>query len=128
MPTKINTALRNGILSTIRNQQPGTLKIYSGAQPASADDAASGTLLLTISNIYLTAPSSGAVSLDGQYGPYQANASASGTAGWGRIEFGPLRIDGSVATSGAQFNLSSTALGSGDPVTLQSCAITMPGV
>lgn len=129
MPTRINLPLRNDLLAVIQESQPVTIRIYTGSQPASADDAATGTLLLTLTAVYLklNAPANGVLTLDGSMGPYQAAATASGTAGWGRLEVGSYRIDGSVATSGAQFNLSSTSLGSGDPVTLQSCVITMPG-
>lgn len=128
MPTRINLPLRNDLLAVIHEQsQPVTIRIYTGSQPASADDAATGTLLLTLTAVELNAPANGVLTLDGSMGPYQAAATASGTAGWGRLEVGSYRIDGSVATSGAQFNLSSTSLGSGDPVTLQSCVITMPG-
>lgn len=127
MPTRINLPLRNDLLAVIQQSQPVTIRIYTGSQPASADDAATGTLLLTLTAVYLNAPANGVLTLDESMGPYQAAATASGTAGWGRLEVGSYRIDGSVATSGAQFNLSSTSLGSGDPVTLQSCVITMPG-
>jgi len=68
------------------------------------------------------------MSLDSFSGPYQATASASGTAGWGRLEnnYNGQRIDGTVGTSGQQFNISNTSLTSGQLVTLNSCTITMP--
>ena len=126
MPTRLNTTVRNNFLSSIQSG-PWTLRIYTGSQPASADSSPSGTLLLQISNVYFASPSSGSMSLDSFYAPYQATASASGTAGWGRLEdSNGYRIDGTVGTSGQQFNISSTSLTNGQLVTLNSCTITMP--
>lgn len=53
MTLRISTALRNAIQSAGSLKQAlqgGRLKIYSGAQPATADSAPTGTLLATITN------------------------------------------------------------------------------
>lgn len=65
-------------------------------------------------------------------------AAASGTAGWFRVEAGTtdagaldsseavLRVDGSVATSGAEWNMASTSIVSGATQTISSFSITFP--
>lgn len=127
MTTKINTTFRTSAIDHL-NGNSAELKVYTGSQPASADDAASGTLLVTISGAYFGTAAAGAIALDSGMGPYQGNAVASGTAGWGRLTFSDGSVvDGSVATSGAQFNISSTSIASGDVVIFNSCTITMPG-
>jgi len=101
------------------------IAIYSGAQPADADSAATGTLLVTISE------SGGANGLtwdDAVAGvlskaaaeTWQGTAVATNTAGWFRCyqtgddpanaETVLARFDGSVSTSGAQLNMSSTSI------------------
>ena len=101
------------------------IAIYSGAQPADADSAATGTLLVTISE------SGGANGLtwdDALAGvlskaaaeTWQGTAVATNTAGWFRCyqtgddpanaETVLARFDGSVSTSGAQLNMSSTSI------------------
>jgi len=127
MPLRLSTATRNTLLSALP-PAAATLRVYTGSQPASADDAPGGTLLLEFdSAVYLTSPSGGSVSLDPSYAPYQATAVATGTAGWARLTLsGGERIDGHVHTSGAPFNLSSASISSGDLIVLQSLTITMP--
>ncbi|OQA30139.1 MAG: hypothetical protein BWY57_03023 [Betaproteobacteria bacterium ADurb.Bin341] len=127
MTTRINTTFRTSALDHL-NGATATLAIYTGSQPASADDAASGTLLVTISDVYFGTVTNGAIALDSGMGPYQANAVATGTAGWGRLTISDGSVvDGSVATSGAQFNISSTSIASGDTVIFNSCTLSMPG-
>lgn len=65
-------------------------------------------------------------------------AGASGTAGWFRFisaeddagaadsSAEKIRLDGSIATSGAQLNMSSTAIASGATQTINSFALTLP--
>lgn len=126
MTTRINTTFRTAAIDHI-GYAAAELKVYTGTQPATADTAASGTLLLTLSDVYFGVPDAGAVPIDDAQGPYQANAGAAGTAGWGRMTFPDgCVVDGSVATSGAQFNISITSIASGDVVILNSCTITMP--
>jgi hypothetical protein len=59
MSFKISTGLRNYMLSmgSLRKAfENGILKIYSGSPPAAADDAATGTLLCTVSKASGTVP------------------------------------------------------------------------
>ena len=107
----------------------GTLKIYSGSQPATPATGATGTLLATIA---LTDPAFGAPSTGVVAGgdPASVNAAATGTAGWCRVadSAGATVLDGDVtATGGGGFcQLSSTSLTSGAPVDLTSLSLTMP--
>lgn len=127
----------------------GVLKIYSGSQPATADAAATGTLLCTIS-VESGAFTSGAVANGLEFGASAAGAisknsnvwsgtnAATGTAGWFRFYanatdtgvsdsgFVYPRIDGAVATSGSQLNLSSTSLVIAATLTIDTFTITFP--
>ncbi len=131
MTTKISTAIRDQLAQTAAgNFYSATLKIYTGAQPASPDDAASGTLLATFTDLaFQGTPSAGTVPLDTGYGTLIVNAAATGDAGWGRLEqpASGYKIDGSVGLSGAQFIVNTTSLTTGGLVALLSCDIVMPG-
>ena len=112
----------------------GTIRIYSGNQPSDADSAETGTLLVTISTLNLGPVVSGTVSKLASE-TWSGTAGASGTAGYFRfyssdIDTGAdatsVRLDGTVGTSGATLNLSSTNIVSGATVTIDTFQITMP--
>jgi hypothetical protein len=130
MATRIPTASRNAAVNGVVDQldaAAGTVEIRTGSQPASANDAATGTLLATLT---LPAPAFGA----GSTGVATANSIstvqgvADGTAGWFRCKTngGATVIDGSVSTSGADMNLNTTTISTGVDVTVSSWTITMP--
>ena len=117
------------------------IAIYSGTQPADADSVAAGTLLVTISE------SGGANGLtwgDAVAGvlskaaaeTWQGTAVATNTAGWFRCyqsgdnpanaETVLARFDGSVSTSGAQLNMSSTSIVSAAVQTISAFTFTQP--
>ena len=126
------------------------LKVYSGTQPSDADQAATGTLLATFTvdhgtftpgspanGLRFAASSGGIISKDsGQV--WQALGLETGTAGWFRIyanatDAGTLdsgyiypRVDGSVGTSGAQLNMSSTTITEGATYTIDTFTVTLP--
>lgn len=106
----------------------GSIKIYTGTQPATADTAVSGTLLatFTLSNPAFGAASSGVITLAGV--PKTVAAAATGTAAYFRLAngSGTTVLDGSVGTSGNQLNLNSVAITSGVNVTITSGTITFP--
>lgn len=125
----------------------GTLKIYSGSQPSDADQAVSGTLLVSITlgsgafaygaaayGLEFGTASSGVIAKDS--GVWSGVATASGTAGWFRLtanatDAGALslvlpRIDGAIGTSGAQLNMSSTTITLGATTTIDTFSITFP--
>jgi hypothetical protein len=127
----------------------GVLKIYSGSQPATADAAITGSLLCTISvssgawaagspayGLEFGTAASGAISkASGEV--WSGTNAATGTAGYFRLyanatDAGALdtnvyaRIDGAIATSGSQLNLSSTSLVAAATLTIDTFTITFP--
>jgi len=110
------TALCNG----------GSIKIYSGTQPANANAAVSGTLLVTLP-FSATAFGAAAAGVATANAITAANAAASGTAAWFRAvksDGTSAVFDGSVGTSGCDLNLSSVALTSGGNVAVSSFTYT----
>jgi hypothetical protein len=106
----------------------GKLRIYTGAQPATPETAASGTLLveLTFNATAFPAASGGVITANAIT---SAAAGATGTAGWCRSlksDGTTALIDGDVSTSGAFLNLNSTAISSGATVAVSSYVITNP--
>lgn len=117
------------------------IAVYSGTQPATADLAATGTLLFTLS---LNGGATGLSWEDAAAGvlnkasaeTWQGTAVAPGTAGWFRCyqsgddpanaETSLARFDGAAATSGGQMSMSSTAITSGAVQTLSSFSFTLP--
>lgn len=132
MATRISTAARNAACDAIvdlldAGAGAGTLKIYTGSQPASAQDAETGTLLATFT---LPDPVFGAAATGVATANAISNATgaAAGTAGWFRAEdsTGANVIDGSVGTSGADLNLNTTTISVGLTVSITSWTVTMP--
>lgn len=149
MAIRLSTGLRNnlagttGFASTFAN---GVIEIRTGTQPASADNAATGTLLGTVTlasgaftpgtstnGLTFGTPSGGTVS---KSGTWSMVGIAAGTAGWFRLKGNGLdeggssatlpRLDGNIATSGADMNLSNIAIAIGAPVTIDSFNWTQP--
>ncbi|MBF0459307.1 MAG: hypothetical protein HQK99_15565 [Nitrospirae bacterium] len=118
----------------------GFIQIYSGSQPTLPDNVPSGTLLCTI---YSDGTAAGLSFDDAAAGTltkaaaetWSGTAVATATAGWFRLtapgDTGASstteeRIDGAVATSGSQLNMSSTSITSGAVQTISTFTITMP--
>ena len=124
----------------------GVIDIYSGTQPATADSAATGTLLgtvtlnsgafnpgVTTNGLTFAAAAAGAVA---KSGVWSFVGIAAGTAGWFRfrgnaVDAGGIsttlpRLDGSVATSGANLNLSNISIAIGAPTTVDTFTWTQP--
>ena len=131
MALQYSTAVRNAKLDAIETTIGATaiLRIYSGAKPATPATAASGTLLaeMTLPTDWMAAASSGSKSKSGTW--TVASAGASGTAGYFRI------LDSTGTTTGIQgectdtagagpLKLSSTAVVSGEPVTIATFTLT----
>lgn len=117
------------------------IDIYSGTQPTTPDEAPSGTKLVTLYSDgtatglgWGTAAAGVLPKASGE--TWSGTCLATGTAGWFRIrEAGDagtslsttaVRIDGTIATSGADMNLGSLSLVSGAPFVLSSGQITLP--
>jgi hypothetical protein len=143
--TVILAAARGGSLSDLMKH--GRLDIYTGSQPADADSAETGTKLVSITlssgsftpgqeanGLLLGNVSSFALQREtGQ--TWSGVAVATGTAGWFRFYDNAAvtgasttakRFDGSIATSGAQLNMSNTSITTGGTTTIDTVAITQP--
>lgn len=133
MTVRVSVASRNAGLDSAFNlangASPGQIKVYSGSQPATADDAATGTLLVTftLNNPAFSAAAAGVKNLI--VAPaLSAVAGATGTAGWARCQdsTGANVFDGTVATTGGDFTINSTSITTGQTVNLTAGSITDP--
>lgn len=126
MTIKLDADLRNYIVDTgvVGAIGSADLKIYSGAQPANADAAVTGTLLCTITLQGFGAAATGAAVASAL--PIAGTANATGTAGYARIVTGAYALDGTVATNGGDFTINTLSLVSGGAVSLTACTLTMP--
>ena len=146
---RFSTGLRNnlagstGLAASLAN---GVIEIRTGTQPTSADSAASGTLLGTMTlasgaftpgtstnGLTFASPSGGSVS---KTGTWSFVGVAAGTAGWFRFKGNAvdaggssdtaIRMDGSCGSSGADLNLSNINITVGAPVTCDVFVYTQP--
>jgi len=151
MALQLSTGLRNGMLNSVGFTTAfnnGTIYIYSGPQPATADTAIQGTLLLqvTLNNgawtagvgtngLQFDAPVSGVLSKAAAQ-VWRGLGVAAGTAGWFRLVGNPAdaggasttlpRLDGTVAISGGDMNLSSLSIVVSAPTTVDVFQFTLP--
>lgn len=134
MTIRIPTEARNAALAAVAARADagptaGQLRVYSGSQPSSPDNTATGTLLatFTLTNPAFDAPSNGQITLDADP-DLTATAVASGTAGWFRIvdSTGMTVIDGSVGSASTDLVVNSTSFTTGLPITLLSLTIVFP--
>lgn len=104
-----------------------TIKIYSGTKPATPETAASGTLLATVTISGSFTSTSGVLTAAD---PASVTPAANGTAGYFRVATsgGTAILDGTVGTSGADMNLSSTTIATTSPLDLGVPTITVPVV
>lgn len=135
MAIRLSTATRNAACDAVVDRVDGgpgagTIQIRSGTQPASADSAATGTLLVTVtlSDPAFGPASNGSATLAGV--PLSAVAVADGTAGWFRMldSTGATVLDGSVSAAGGggDLQLSTTTIITGLTVEITSGTVTMP--
>lgn len=106
----------------------GKLRIYTGAQPATANDAATGTLL---AEVVLADPAftSGGTGVNTLTDPGPVTGQNAGVAGWFRVidSDGNSVLDGSCGTSGADLVLSNTNIAVGQTVDISAGGtVTMP--
>lgn len=111
-----------------------TLKIYTGAQPASTLTSEVGTLLATLTFSSTAFPAStsgtsnGLVTATANSITSETNAPNSGTAAHFRCldNSAVCILMGNVGTSGADLNLNTTSITAGDTVAVTSFVITLP--
>jgi hypothetical protein len=128
MSLRLNDAFRNDLADRLAVIfASGSIEVRTGAQPADPDDAASGTLLATISlpATPFGAAASGAVA---KSGTWSGVAVADGTAGWARFKnaAGTRTFDCSVAESAADLIIDDDAIVTGGQVTVTSFTYTIP--
>lgn len=134
MATRLSAAARNAAANAIvtlidAGATGGTIQIRTGAQPATADDPATGTLLatLTFNDPAFAAAVAGVATMDNT--PILTTTGvAAGTAGWFRLldSNGNTVADGAVATAGAELNLNTTTISIGLTVEVTAGTATMP--
>lgn len=150
MALRLSTGLRDKLLGAQSFKDimaGGVIRVFPGVQPQSADEAEGASHLAQITvgsgaftpgqapgGLRFGAPELGAIAKDPTE-IWSGAAVASGTAGWFRFYANDLttgqsdvaaRFDGAISTSGAQLNMSSTALTSGATTTIDSFTVTMP--
>lgn len=134
MTVRIAQTVRNTIANAIwtatdAGSGAGTIKIYTGGQPATADTVASGTLLATVAmgDPSFTTASGGTINA---VDPAPVSGVAAGTAGWFRMadSTGATVMDGSVTATGGggDLTLSTTTISVGVTVDITSFSVTMP--
>lgn len=144
MALRLSTGLRQALLGTADFRTEFTasfVNIYSGSQPTSSNDPASGTLLATIYSdgaaigVSFDAPVDGTISKAAAQ-TWSGTALATGTAGYYRLYEATddpslssttnSRMDGAIATSGGELNMSSTAIVVSAVQTITSFDVTLP--
>ncbi len=145
MALSLSTGFRDGILDTNHLQQlldDGEIRIFSGAGPSSADDTETGSLLVTINlltgnanNCQFKLTASAGV-IQKQIVTWDGEAVATDTAGYfrycastadaGGSSTTEIRLQGAVATSGAELNMSSVTITTSATTTIDTFDITMP--
>jgi hypothetical protein len=122
-------ALRNSRLNLIRDAidagaGAGFLRIYDGSRPATGGTAT--TLLAELTFTDPSAPNAAAGVLTFSAITADPSANASGTATWCRMvdSTGAFVADGSVGTSGADYNLNTTTITAGVQVSCTSATLT----
>lgn len=145
MTLKASTGLRNQLLATAPLRSAlnlGTIKIYSGTVPATADDAVGGaTLLTTITNnstatgLTMEADAVGGVlsktitevwsgvNVAGGSATFYRHVAPGDTGAYSETQ---ARVQGSVGVSGADMNLTNTALSNGATQTIDFYTLNLP--
>ena len=143
---KFSSGLRNGMLAATGFSAAlsgnSELRIFAGASaPASADDAETGTLLMTLSangagvGLSFGAPADGAVSKTPAETWMTTSTDAAGTCKYFRLvdtaDVGDLsatapRVQGSIGLVGADMNLTDAVVAAGVPWTLNYFAVGLP--
>jgi len=143
MTLRLSTGLRNATANAVALAlRYGEIDIYSGAQPATADAAPTGTLLGTVTigtagatgtGLEFSASSNGTIS---KTGTWQFTGAATGTAGWFRFRGDAadngsssttlVRLDGSIGTAGADMVMNTTSITTGAVTTIDTFSLTIP--
>ena len=130
---RLTASLRNAIAQLYQSYidggtGAGTIEIRSGTQPASADDAAVGTLLATLTFTDPSAPAAATGVLTMSAITEDVAADNTGTASWARVKnsTGTTIFDCNVGVSDAFIILNSVSITAGEFVTITAMTITVP--
>ena len=144
VPAIVAAASGGSVAGIFKN---GVIRIYTGAQPSTADAAETGTLLCELSvasGTFVPGSPENGITFGQVVAGILGKATnevwsgvnvATGTAGWFRIYANDRtlgvstttsRLDGACATSGAQMNMSSTALVQNITTTIDGVQLNMP--
>lgn len=109
----------------------GTIKIYTGTQPALDGGAGAGTLLATLTfgaTAFATPTASSGTVTAVANSITAGTAGATGTAAWFALcdSGGTIRATGVCGTSGSDLNLNSLSISSGANVSCSSFSLTQP--
>ena len=122
-------AARNASLDDIRiridaGATAGFLRVYDGVRPATGGAATVLLAELTFSDPCAPAAAGGVLTFSAITA--DASANATGTASWCRLvdSTGAFVADGSVGTTGADYNLNATAITIGVQVSCTSASLT----
>jgi hypothetical protein len=152
MAIRFSTGLKNRILNLTTGTPPGSslgdaiddgqLIIYSGSPPASPDDAATGTVLVTYVenatgsfNLTFEASTSGGSLVKAASQTWSGVSSASGTGGYfryvvsgddGTADPTQVRIQGTVGGAGADLFLASSEFDGSSTYFIDAFAIAIP--
>ncbi len=131
MAIRLPTASRNAAADAVVDRADagsgaGTIDIRTGGQPTSANDAATGTLLatITLADPAFGAATGGVTTLDADP-DLETTGLADGTPGWFRMKDsdGGTVLDGAV---GSDLTLSAGTIATGATVRITSGTVTMP--
>lgn len=125
MTVRLNAAFRTNMIDGVDTDfDSGNLSIYTGAQPALASDAPTGTLIvsITLPADAFTAPSAGAIT---KQGTWSAVAGNPGTPGWFRLRNAAdtVRLDGAIP---AEMTLGASSILAGDTIVISTGSVTVP--
>jgi len=151
MTIRASTGLRNAMLGDVGLKTAltdGVIRIYTGSQPASADAAVVGTLLMEITldggafshgsptnGLEWDTPAAGAISKP-PGDNWQGSGIADGVAGWARFCANPVdaggasttlaRVDMSVGKGTGDLQVSNVNVAIGAPITVDAATLRLP--
>lgn len=129
MVVKLASAVRDAMMNAYEATigVAPTLSLYSGAPPANVTDAATGTLIasITLPSDWMGASSSGVIS---KAGTWTTNAVAAGTIGYYRITKASTTYEqGTVAASSADMIVDNPAVVLNQTITVNTFTKTAAG-
>jgi hypothetical protein len=129
MALRLSTASRNLAVDAVGDSlNGGTIQIRTGAQPTNVADAASGTLLgtLTFNATAFGAPSTGVVTAASITS--DTSADASGTAGHARLltSGAAIHSDATCGQGSGDFNFDNNVIVAGGTIAVSALTLTQP--